>query len=72
MPTTPIAASTFYRVTEFFHDDLLRFLALRVDADGKYTGRVEGSAAREYHAEAARDGADAGLTEWPNPWARLS
>ncbi len=70
--TASTAAATFYRVTDFYLGDSLRFLALRVDAAGKHTGRIEGSLAREYHAEAVRDGDAAGLPEWPNPWARLS
>jgi hypothetical protein len=70
-PTAP-APAIFYRVTEFFHGDALRFLALRVDAAGQHTGRVEGSAAREYHQEAVRDDERVGLPEWPNPWARLA
>jgi hypothetical protein len=70
--TQPAAITTFYRVTEFFHGDTLRFLALRCDAAGQHTGRVEGSLAREYHAEAMRDGEREGLPEWPNPWARMS
>ncbi len=69
---TQPAAATFYRVTDFYLGDALRFLALRCDADGKYTGRVDGSAPREYHAEAVRDGEHAGLPEWPNPYARLA
>lgn len=70
--TTVAAVTTFYRITDFYLGDSLRFLALRCDAAGKHTGRVEGSAAREYHAEAVRDGEAAGLQEWPNPYARLS
>jgi hypothetical protein len=64
------APQTFYRVTEFYLEDALRFLAIRCDASGQHTGRVDGSMAREYRAEAMRDGTGAGLPEWPNPYVR--
>jgi len=71
MTTTKSAAvSQFYRVTEFYSGPTLRFLAIRCDAAGQHTGRVEGSVAREYHVEAVCDGEGAGLPEWPNPYAR--
>lgn len=73
MTTTSSATASvtqFYRVTDFYLGDLLRFLAIRCDASGQHTGRVEGSVAREYHAEAMQDGEGAGLPEWPNPYAR--